>query len=79
MQTIDMVPAISGYVVPEPLDPLLRAVAVYLSRYKGRSRLHAESDLRAFLRWCEERDLPPLEASRPQLSCTYAGRRRSGV
>src|SRR5688572_29203308 len=67
MHTIDMVPAISGYVVPEPLDPLLRGVAAYLSRYKGRSRLHAESDLRAFLRWCEERDLPPLEASRPQL------------
>ena len=62
-----MVPAISGYVVPEPLDPLRRAVAAFLSRYKGRSRLHAESDLRAFLRWCEERDLPPLEASRPQL------------
>lgn len=67
MQTIETVPAISGYVVPQPLDPLLRAVAAYLSRYKGRSRLHAESDLRAFLRWCEERDLPPLEASRPQL------------
>ena len=32
MQTIDMVPAISGYVVPEPLDPLRRAVAAYLSR-----------------------------------------------
>ena len=67
MQIIETVPAISGYVVPQPLDPLLRAVAAYLSRYKGRSRLHAESDLRAFLRWCEERDLPPLEASRPQL------------
>jgi site-specific recombinase XerD len=67
MQTIETVPAISGYVVPQPLDPPLRAVAAYLSRYKGRSRLHAESDLRAFLRWCEERDLPPLEASRPQL------------
>ena len=53
--------------VPQPLDPLLRAVAAYLSRYKGQSRLHAESDLRAFLRWCEERDLQPLEATRPQL------------
>ena len=67
MQTVDMVPAISGFVVPEPLDPLRRAVAAYLSRYKGRSRLHAESDLRAFLKWCEERELSPLEANRPQL------------
>ena len=67
MQTIDMVPATSGYVVPQPVDPLVRAVAAYLSRYKGQSRLHAKSDLRAFLRWCTERDLPPLEATRPQL------------
>lgn len=48
--------------------PLLRiAVAAYLSRFKALSRMHAESDLRAFLAWCAERRLDPLTASRPQV------------
>ena len=48
--------------------PLLRtAVAAYLSRFKALSRMHAESDLRAFLAWCAERRLDPLAASRPQI------------
>jgi integrase len=48
--------------------PLLRiAVAAYLSRFKALSRMHAESDLRAFLAWCAERRVDPLAASRPQI------------
>ncbi len=43
------------------------AVAGYLARYKGASRSHAESDLVSFLGWCAERDLDPLEATRPHL------------
>jgi len=43
------------------------AVAAYLSRFKALSRLHADSDLRAFLTWCAERRLDPLMASRPQV------------
>jgi integrase/recombinase XerD len=45
-------------------DPLLRAVAAYLSRFKDATRVHTESDLRAFLTWCMERRLPPLEVQR---------------
>ena len=42
------------------------AVAGYLARFKATSRTHAESDLRAYLRWCVDRRLDPLAASRPQ-------------
>lgn len=51
MQTIDVGPAVSGNIISttEQSDPLRRAVAAYLSRFKGRSRVHSESDLRAFL------------------------------
>jgi site-specific recombinase XerD len=47
--------------------PLQLAVAGYLSRYKGLSRTHAESDLRAYLSWCTARRLDPLTASRPRV------------
>mgnify|MGYP001413863830 FL=1 len=30
-------------------DPLVRAVAAYLARFKDATRVHTESDLRAFL------------------------------
>ena len=36
------------------------AVSAYPGRYRGESRLHAESDLHVFLRWCTEQDLDPL-------------------
>jgi integrase/recombinase XerD len=52
---------------PIPLsdDPLLRvALAAHLARYTGRSRMHAESDLHIFLRWCADRDVNPLTARR---------------
>src|SRR5919204_2090449 len=44
---------------------LLRAaVSAYLGRYRGQTRLHTESDLRVFLRWCADHGLDPLTAVR---------------
>jgi integrase/recombinase XerD len=40
------------------------AVSAYLGRYRGQTRLHTESDLRVFLRWCADQDLYPLAAAR---------------
>jgi integrase/recombinase XerD len=48
-------------------DQLRLAVAAYLTRFKGSSREHTESDLRCFLAWYGERDLDPLAARRPHL------------
>lgn len=48
-------------------DRLLRAVAAYLARFKGTSRMHSESDLRSYLTWCHEHALDPLAAQRPHL------------
>ncbi len=46
-------------------DPRLSlAMAAYLARFKGQSRLHTDSDLRVFLRWCTARGLDPLTAQR---------------
>ena len=50
-----------------PSDQLRLAVAAYLARFKGSSRMHTESDLRCFLSWCAERGLDPLAALRPHL------------
>jgi hypothetical protein len=43
---------------------LRAAVAAYLGRYRGQTRLLTESDLRVFLRWCTDQDLDPLAAVR---------------
>lgn len=49
----------------EPVhDRLWRAVAAFLARYKGQSRVHVESDLRGYLTWCHERHLDPLAVER---------------
>lgn len=59
-------PAVSGVVVTT--SPVLRlAVAAYLARFKGQSRVHTESDLRGYRLWCESRQLDPLVATRPQI------------
>lgn len=59
-------PAVSGVVVTT--SPVLRlAVAAYLARFKGQSRVHTESDLGGYLLWCESRQLAPLVATRPQI------------
>ena len=39
-------------------------MAAYLGRYRGQTRLHTESDLHVFLRWCAEHHLEPLAAVR---------------
>src|SRR5262245_44820296 len=57
---------VSG-VVEGPVDPLRLAVAAYLARFKGLTRVHAESDLRSFLDWCQARGLHPFMAQRPHL------------
>lgn len=54
-------------VLPPVSDRLRRAVAAYLARFKGQSRVHTESDLRSFITWCEERGLDPLAAQRPHI------------
>ena len=49
-------------------DPTLRrAVAAYLARFKGQSRTHTESDLRAYLGWCAQRGLNVLDVHRPHV------------
>src|SRR3954447_25728831 len=59
---------IAASVLVLPDDRILRlAVAAYLARFKGQSRVHSESDLRNFLTWCRARDLDPLAGTRPHL------------
>jgi site-specific recombinase XerD len=56
---------VSGAGVASSGELVLRAaVAAYLGRYRGQTRLHSESDLRVFLRWCADDDLDPLAAAR---------------
>ena len=57
-------PVLFPVLLPADTDPLVRAVAAYLARFKDATRVHTESDLRAFLTWCTERRLPPLAAQR---------------
>ena len=45
-------------------DPLMRGVAAYLARFKYATRVYTAPDLRAFLVWCGERRLAPLNAQR---------------
>src|SRR5512142_267964 len=57
----------STVLTPARLDPLRLAAAAYLARFKGQSRVHTESDLRAFLIWCLEHGVDPLATSRPHI------------
>lgn len=41
-------------------DQLHVAVAAYLARYKGHTRVHATTDLKAFITWCQAQGLQPL-------------------
>jgi integrase/recombinase XerD len=43
------------------------AAGAHLSRYRGVSRQHTESDLRVFFVWCQDRRLVPLAAKRNDL------------
>jgi site-specific recombinase XerD len=49
-----------------PQEARVAAVA-HLSRYRGASREHTESDLRTFFDWCRDRSLAPLAARRNDL------------
>lgn len=49
-----------------PLE-LRHAAGAHLSRYRGTSRTHTESDLRVFFVWCQDRRLAPLSAQRHDL------------
>lgn len=40
------------------------AAVAHLSRHRGTSREHTQSDLRVFFAWCQDRELPPLTAQR---------------
>lgn len=42
-------PVLFPVVLVADTDPLVRAVAAYLARFKDATRVHTESDLRAFL------------------------------
>ena len=66
MTTSFLSPASTGSAVPFA-DPLKMAVGAYLGRFKGSSREHTTSDLRAYLGWCAARDLSPLAAQRAVL------------
>jgi len=66
MNFTELASASSDRLVPFT-DQLRLAVAAYLTRFKGSSREHTESDLRCFLAWYGERDLDPLAARRPHL------------
>src|SRR6185295_17475847 len=57
-------PAHDTGVAPHDHLVLRAAVSAYLGCYRGQTRLHTESDLRVFLRWCTDRDLDPLPAVR---------------
>ncbi|WP_132197714.1 MULTISPECIES: tyrosine-type recombinase/integrase [Kribbella] len=66
MDTSHSGPAVSGVVVAT--SPVLRlAVAAYLARFQGQSRVHTESDLRGYMIWCESRELDPFAAARPHI------------
>ena len=66
MDTSQSGPAVSGVIVTT--SPVLRlAVAAYLARFKGQSRVHTDSDLRGYLIWCEDRQLDPFTATRPHI------------
>jgi integrase/recombinase XerD len=49
---------------PSDSRVLHAAVAAYLGRYRGESRLHTGSDLNVFLTWCAKQGLDPLTVGR---------------
>src|SRR6266508_6717589 len=56
---------VPGSGVASPGHLVLRAaVSAYLGSYCGETRVHTESNLRVYLRWCADQDLDPLAAVR---------------
>lgn len=60
-------PAFGPGVVSPDRVVLRAAVAAYLGRYRGNTRLHTESDLRVFLTWCTGQELQPLSTTRADI------------
>jgi integrase/recombinase XerD len=59
---------VSDHAVVASDDRVLRAaVAAYLGRYRGESRVHTGSDLKVFLTWCTAQDLDPLNLGRAEI------------
>jgi len=56
------------------LDPVRLAAAAHLARFKGQTRVHTESDLRAYLIWCVERGVDPLVTTRPYVELNVCSR-----
>jgi site-specific recombinase XerD len=54
-------------VAPSDRVVLRAAASGYLGRYRGASRLHAESDLQIFFRWCTDHRLDPLTSVRADI------------
>lgn len=54
-------------VVPVSERVLRAAVAAYLGRYRGESRVHTGSDLKVFLSWCTGQELHPLNLGRAEI------------
>ena len=52
--------ALDASLAPSPQLGL--ATVAHLSRYRGTSREHTDSDLRLFIGWCQDRQLAPLDA-----------------
>ncbi|MFF4879533.1 tyrosine-type recombinase/integrase [Micromonospora sp. NPDC000668] len=57
-------PASASSVVPADQIVVRAAMSAFLGRYRGKTRVHTESDLRVFLRWCSDHSLDPLAAAR---------------
>jgi integrase/recombinase XerD len=72
-------PVLFPVLIDAATDPLVRAVAAYLARYRGQTRVHTESDLRAYLVWCRERGVEPLKANRAQIELYCDGCRKSAA
>ena len=49
------------------MSALRAAVAAYLGRYRGESRVHTGSDLKVFLTWCAGQELEPLNLGRAEI------------
>src|SRR5512142_346469 len=60
--------SVSDQVVVVSDERVLRAaVAAYLGRYRGESRVHTGSDLKVFLTWCAGQELDPLSLGRAEV------------
>lgn len=63
----DVVEGVDFLPARERWDQTSYAVASFLVRYRDLTLRAYRQDMLSFLRWCAERQLPPLEAERPHL------------